>query len=74
MACIQGNVPLSLLYAGTAEETETYCRNLIDMCGKDGGFVLDVGAVADKGQPENLRAMIKAAPSMGATERQYDRQ
>ena len=65
VACIQGNVPLSLLYAGTPEETEAYCRNLIDVCGKGGGFVLDVGAVADKGKPENLRAMIKAATEYG---------
>jgi len=65
VACIQGNVPLSLLYAGTPEETEAYCHNLIDVCGQGGGFVLDVGAVADKGKPENLRAMIKAATEYG---------
>jgi Uroporphyrinogen decarboxylase (URO-D) len=61
VACIQGNVPLSLMHAGTAEETAQYTRNLIDTAGKDGGYILDVGAVADGGRDENLRAMIKTA-------------
>ena len=65
VACIQGNVPLSLIYAGTAEDTVKYVRNLIDTAGKGGGFVLDVGAVADGGKDENLRAMIKTAGEYG---------
>ncbi len=65
VACIQGNVPLSLLYAGTAEETAEYSRKLIDTAGKGGGFILDVGAVADDGKDENLRAMIDTAREYG---------
>lgn len=65
VACIQGNVPLSLIYAGTPEEMEAYCRNLIDVAGKGGGFVLDGGAVADGGKDENLRAMIRTAREYG---------
>lgn len=65
VACIQGNVPLSLMYAGTPEEMESYCRNLIDVAGKGGGFVLDGGAVADGGKDENLRAMIRTAREYG---------
>jgi uroporphyrinogen-III decarboxylase len=65
VACIQGNVPLSLMHVGTEEETVKYVRNLIDTAGKGGGFVLDVGAVADGGKEENLRAMIKTAKEYG---------
>jgi uroporphyrinogen-III decarboxylase len=65
VACIQGNVPLSLIYAGTAEETAAYTRSLIEVAGKGGGFVLDVGAVADGGKEENLRAMIRTAEEHG---------
>jgi hypothetical protein len=65
IACIQGNVPLSLLYAGTPEETADYVRKLIDVAGKDGGFVLDAGAAADDGKDENLRAMIETAWEYG---------
>jgi uroporphyrinogen-III decarboxylase len=65
VACIQGNVPLSLIYAGTAEDTAEYARKLIDTAGQGGGFVLDVGAVADGGKEENLRAMIDAVEKYG---------
>jgi len=65
VACIQGNVPLSLLYTGTAEATAEYVRELIGVAGTGGGFVLDVGAVADGGKDENLRAMLQAAKEFG---------
>jgi uroporphyrinogen-III decarboxylase len=65
VACIQGNVPLSLIYAGTAEESAAYARGVIETAGKGGGFVLDVGAVADGGKEENLRAMIETAEEYG---------
>ena len=65
VACIQGNVPLSLMYAGTPEETAEYCRGLIDTAGEGGGFILDTGAVADSGREENLRAMIRTAEEYG---------
>ena len=65
VACIQGNVPLSLLYAGTPERTADYVRRLIDEAGQGGGFILDLGAVADAGRDENLEAMIKTAKEYG---------
>ncbi len=65
VACIQGNVPLSLIYAGSKEDTVKYVRDLIDTAGKDGGFVLDVGAVADGGKEENLHAMVETAAEYG---------
>lgn len=65
VACIQGNVPLSLIYAGTPEETVEYTRALIESAGKGGGFVLDIGAVADSGREENLHAMIETAHKYG---------
>ena len=65
VACIEGNVPLSLIYAGTAEDTAKYVRDLIDVAGEGGGFVVDVGAVADGGKVENLRAMIETTKEYG---------
>ena len=65
VSCIEGNVPLSLMHAGTAEETAAYCRDLIDTAGRGGGFILNIGAVADGGKPENLRAMISTAKEYG---------
>jgi hypothetical protein len=65
VACIQGNVPLSLLHAGTAEAVAKRTRQLIDVAGEGGGFILDMGAIADKGNANNLRAMIDTAKTYG---------
>ncbi|MGB9803556.1 uroporphyrinogen decarboxylase family protein [Desulfofundulus sp.] len=64
-ACIAGNVPISLLTLGTAEEVKDYCQKLIATAGKDGGFILCNGAVIDDIPPENLRALIQSAKEYG---------
>src|SRR4030042_2025380 len=64
-ACIAGNVPTSLLATGTPKVVKEYCRKLIEVCGKGGGFILTGGASIDKGNPDNLRAMIEAVEEYG---------
>ncbi len=66
MVCIRGNVPGSLLCMGSPEEVEAYCKKLIDVAGKGGGFILD-GAIgiADEAKPENVRAMAATAREYG---------
>ena len=64
-ACISGNVPTSLMCTGNPEDVKEYCRNLIQVCGKGGGFILTGGASIDRGDPRNLRAMIEAAEEYG---------
>jgi uroporphyrinogen-III decarboxylase len=61
IACIQGNVPISLLQVGTPEDVSAYAQDLIGSIGTDGGFILDAGAVVDEAKGENMRAMIRAA-------------
>jgi uroporphyrinogen-III decarboxylase len=61
VACIQGNVPISLLQLGNAEQVKVYCRDLIEAVGPGGGFILDVGAVVDDSKAGNVEAMIQAA-------------
>ncbi|MFC2071007.1 uroporphyrinogen decarboxylase family protein, partial [Chloroflexota bacterium] len=56
--CIQGNVPSSLLQAGTVQEVKDYCKDIIDKIGKDGGFILSPRSSTDEVKPENLKAMI----------------
>jgi hypothetical protein len=65
VACIQGNMSLSLLHAGTAEQVADQTRKLIDIAGPGGGFILDIGAVADDGKDENLEVMVKTAKEYG---------
>ncbi|MFC2021268.1 uroporphyrinogen decarboxylase family protein [Chloroflexota bacterium] len=64
-ACIAGNVPLALLNTGTTDEVKAYCKKLIDVAGKDGGFILTSGASIDKASLENVRAMIEFTKEYG---------
>jgi hypothetical protein len=64
-ACITGNVPASLLCTGTPRQVKEYCRQLIEVCGPGGGFILTGGARIDKGDPDNLRAMTEAVMEYG---------
>jgi uroporphyrinogen-III decarboxylase len=63
---ISGNVPASLLVAGTTREVKDYCKNLIDTCAPGGGYLLQSGtAGVDEAKLENLRAMWEAAVEYG---------
>lgn len=64
-ACIAGNVPISLLTLGSPQEVKDYCKQLIDVAGKGGGFILCNGAAIDDIPPENLHALIKSALEYG---------
>jgi len=60
--CIMGDVPPGLLSLGTVAETTAYCKKLIDVVGKGGGFILGVacGTPVDA-KFDNLKAMIDTA-------------
>jgi hypothetical protein len=62
---IQGNVPISLLMIGKPAEVKEYCRQLIEMCGKGGGYILSPGSVNINSNIENLKAMVQAAAEYG---------
>jgi hypothetical protein len=64
-ACFGGNVPNSLLKAGTPQEVESYVKQLIEDVAQDGGYILANGAVLDDTNPENLHAMIEAGKKFG---------
>ena len=64
-ACITGNVPSSLICTGTPQAVKERCRQLIEVCGKGGGYILTGGAAVDKCDPDNLRAMMAAAKEYG---------
>jgi hypothetical protein len=56
--CIRGNVPSSLLQTGTVQEVKDCCKNLIDVIGKGGGYIMGSRSSVDEVKPENLKAMI----------------
>lgn len=63
--CIAGNVPTSLICTGTPEEIKEHCRNLIEVCGKNGGYILTGGAQVHNTTAENLQALIEAVRLYG---------
>ena len=56
--CIMGNVPASLLQTGTPDDVRNHCKELIDVVGKDGGYIMAPRSAIDEVKPENLKAMI----------------
>jgi len=55
--CIMGNVPSPLLQFGTVKDVEDYCKDLIQYCGKGGGFILTNGSSTDTADPKLVKAM-----------------
>ena len=66
-ACIKGNVPGSLLNAGTPQQVEDYVRKSIEDCKEGGGFIVDggVSGIPDEAKPENVKAMVDATFKYG---------
>ncbi|HXQ25394.1 MAG TPA: uroporphyrinogen decarboxylase family protein [Candidatus Acidoferrales bacterium] len=64
-ACFGGNVPSSLLVAGTTAEVQAHVKRLIDDVGQDGGYILSTGAVVDDAIPANMHAMIDTGKEYG---------
>jgi uroporphyrinogen-III decarboxylase len=57
--CIAGDVPAALNSLGTPEEVEDYCKKLIDVVGKDGGFILSTGCTCPADcKFDNFKAMV----------------
>ncbi len=63
--CIEGNVPSTLLQVGSVQDVKDYCKKLIDIVGKDGGFILSPRSSTDEVNPENLKAMIDFTQEYG---------
>jgi hypothetical protein len=63
--CLMGNVPLSLLQLGSSEDVDKYCKKLISVCGKGGGFILANGGGIYNAKPENMKAMVDSVKKYG---------
>jgi len=67
--CFRGNVPVSLLHAGSPQQVRDYVRNLIDVVGRDGGLIVDCGVWFDEAKHENVKAMVDQAKEYGIYKR-----
>jgi hypothetical protein len=53
--CIMGNIPSSLLQTSTKDEVISYSKKLIDVVGKDGGYIMACRAPMDETDPELVK-------------------
>jgi hypothetical protein len=65
VACIAGNVPNILFRAGTPDDIKGYCKKLIDVAGKDGGFILSTAAGLQGAKQENVKTLIDYSKAYG---------
>lgn len=64
--CIAGNVPAALLQFGSPQDVDEYCKNLIKVCGKGGGFILDCArGLGENAKPANVKAMMDSVKKYG---------
>jgi hypothetical protein len=62
---IMGNVPITMIATGTSEQVKACCKDLIDYCGKGGGYILCSGTQLDDAKEETVRAMIDFTKEYG---------
>ena len=63
--CMSGMMPLSLLQVGPPERVKEYARELIDVVGKDGGFIMAPRSVMDNADPEIVRVWVDFTKEYG---------
>ena len=62
---ISGNVPPALLQVGSPQDVEDYCKKLIQVCGKNGGFILNSASTLDDAKPANVKVMMESVHKYG---------
>lgn len=59
IACISGNLSVSLMEFGKKEEVEDEVKRLLEDCAPGGGYIFDFNASLENCKPENLDAMFE---------------
>ena len=63
---LSGGIPNVMLSYGKPEEVRAYCRKVIDEVAREGGYIMDAGAIMqDDTCPENLRALTEVTREHG---------
>jgi uroporphyrinogen-III decarboxylase len=63
--CIAGNMPVSVLQVGTADDVKKIVKELIDAVGKDGGYIMAPASALDEVNPENMKTWIDFTKEYG---------
>ena len=60
-ACIMGGVPISLLITSNPQTFKDHVKKVLDVAGRDGGFILSTTTNIDLCPEANVRALFEAA-------------
>lgn len=63
--CMSGFMPLSLLQTGTPDKVKAYAKTLIDVVGKDGGFIMGPKSAMDEANPELVKVWFDFTKEYG---------
>jgi Uroporphyrinogen decarboxylase (URO-D) len=63
--CMSGFMPLSLLQTGTPAQVKEYSKKLIDVVGKDGGFIMGPKSAMDETNPELVKVWFDFTKEYG---------
>ncbi|MDR1044782.1 MAG: hypothetical protein LBP33_06650 [Candidatus Adiutrix sp.] len=66
VACVRGNLPVSVLVTGTPDDVRAECKKLMDLMKDDGGFIFDTGVNIGDASIENVDAMYEYVREHGA--------
>jgi uroporphyrinogen-III decarboxylase len=62
---IAGGIPASLLSTGSKQEVKDSVKQLIEDCGKGGGYMMSVTSSLEQAIPENVHALMEALKEYG---------
>lgn len=65
IACISGNLPISLLEFGKKEDVIDRTKQLLDDCAPGGGYVFDFDGSLENAKEENVDAMFETLEKYG---------
>ncbi len=63
--CIMAGFPVSLLHGGTPEQIRALTKELIEVVGKDGGFVMGASSSMSEADPELVKVWVDATKEYG---------
>jgi uroporphyrinogen-III decarboxylase len=63
--CIVAGFPVSLLHAGTPEQIRAHTKKLIEVVGRDGGFIMGPNTSMAEADPERVKVWVDATREYG---------
>jgi uroporphyrinogen-III decarboxylase len=63
--CISGGMPIALLQTGTEETVKEQAKKMIDVVGKDGGFIMSSSTVLAEAKPELVKFWVDFTKEYG---------